>query len=90
MFVNIIIQTIYTSNLSISYKRNISDSIQALKSTGKTVKVYNIYDWGLIQKFKENNIKFKLVNEEYYKKHINDFVILNIAMYDNMFWDYKD
>ena len=90
MFVNIIIQIIYTSNLSISYKRNISDSIQALKSTGKTVKVYNIYDWGLIQKFKENNIKFKLVNEEYYKKHINDFVILNIAMYDNMFWDYKD
>ena len=90
MFLNIAIQSYFVFQNKRYYKDGVNYIISSLAKQNKTIQIYTIFDWSIIEKLKENGIKTEFVSDEYYNNHKQEFNLVIPQLEGNMYWKLKE
>ncbi len=86
MFINSVIPYYYILQDSKAYKKVVNHNIFILIQKTKTIKIFTVCDWGIIEKLKENGIKTEFVSQEYFENNKDEFKPVLPQLKTVMYW----
>lgn len=69
IFLGALLQIARVSYCQYNYHKEFNKFYSHLKNKNQTIYIYEIKDWSLIRKFKEKNLDYKLVDENFYNSN---------------------
>ncbi len=90
MFFNVTIQTYQVCKQEKAYKKFMNYVLSSLIQYNKTVQIYTIYDWSIIEKLRENGIKTEFVSDKYFEENGEQFELVVPQLEGNMYWKFKE
>ena len=89
MLINTAIQLKYVYLIEKQFHNNLRYKINNLKIYNKEIDIFSIYDYSFIEHLKQNAIKFRFVDAEYYNSHKDEFRTIPNTLTKDMQWKIK-
>ncbi|MEE3349034.1 MAG: hypothetical protein VZR09_03250 [Candidatus Gastranaerophilaceae bacterium] len=88
IFLNLWIQFVQILKFNVAYKNSLDKTCRMLYNSGKTILIYNPFDFALPEILKEKGINVKFADENYYNSHKSSFYPIMYSIDGKSLWNF--